>query len=164
MNPFWSFQVIAKVLGNPALMVCALLVFGWIVRTVVGAEIPNWLRVLILGIFAVPMLGAIAWRLIRGGEQGSTDIMITETSASRTIMIGNLPLAHAPTELQRAMETFARMSPVPRPTGRVTGNPADAHAVILEAVPVDQPTPLPAGAKGLSSPQEADSEKPPTNT
>ncbi len=173
MGPLWSARFVAKVLGNPAVMVAAILAFPWLVQIVITPDIPNWLRLLILLLY-VPILLSVGWRLCRGGEQGPTDVVVTEaataTTTSRTIVIGNLPLAHAPTELPRAMETFAQMTPIPRPWGRVKGNPSqaaalvpDSHAALPDNAPVaDEPLAIPPEAKGLATPPEPPREKAPT--
>jgi hypothetical protein len=61
------------------------------------------------------------------------------------------------TVLPSAIKTFSKLAPVPRPAGRVTGNPADASAVVIDAqaglphevLVAEQPLELAAGAEGL---------------
>jgi hypothetical protein len=153
----WNARFVAKVLGMPAVLLGGLGLFVLLVWVVIHGPIQDWLKLLILVFYAIPGLGAIAWRICRGGEQGPTDVVITETPTSRTIAIGNLPLANAPSELPRALRVFERLNPVPRPIGTVHGSPAnpadleeDKQAALPPHTPVaEEPLPVPEGAQGL---------------
>ena len=158
MGPSWNFRFIARVLGNPAVMTAGILSFPWLVGALVYSSAPPWLTLVVSAMYAVPVLGSVAFRLCKGGEQGARDITIHQTMTSRTITIGNVPLANTTTGLERAMDTFAALAPVPRATGIVHGNPAlmanveeNATAALPEHVPVtDKPIGPPEGAQGLS--------------
>src|SRR5262245_15405403 len=125
IGPSWNARFVAKVLGVPAAMVASILAYPWLISVVGVASMPMWLKGITILVYVVLIFGAVAWRLVRGGEQGPTDISIIETPGSRAIYITNVPLAHVPSELPRAMTAFQGLFPMPRPVGRVTGNPAD---------------------------------------
>jgi hypothetical protein len=158
MGPSWNFRFIARVLGNPAVMVAGIVSFPWLVSVLVGSNAPPWLILVICVLYAIPILGGVLFRLCRGGEQGTTDITIHQTMTSRTITIGNVPLASTSTELARSLETFRGLIPIPRASGIVHGNPAvfanveeNPQAALPEYVPVtDTPPAPPEGAQGLS--------------
>src|SRR5438132_6038551 len=155
MGPLWNARFVAKVLGVPAVMLGGIFSFPWLVSTVLSSNAPDWLRASIIAAYALLILGAVGWRMCRGGEQGPTDIVIQETAASRIITVSNVPLASGPAG--QALETFRSLPPVPRPIGIVRGNPSvdsdlvmDAKAALPERVPVaDRPLEVPAKAEGL---------------
>lgn len=157
MGPLWNARFVAKVLGIPAVMLGSIFAFPWLVAVVVSGSIPDWLRALVIMLYALLILAAAGWRLCRGGEQGPTDIVIQETATARTITISNVHLVGGPTG--KALETFAQMPPVPRPIGIVRGSPAaqadlivDARAALPDRVPVaEQPLEAPERAHGLES-------------
>src|SRR5262245_35347468 len=152
----WNVRFVAKVLGMPAVFLGWVGVFGLLTGSVFHAPVLYWLKLLIIVLYAI-LLGALAWRICRGGEQGPTDVVITETATSRTIAIGNLPLANAPSELPRALRVFERLNPVPRPIGTVHGSPAnpadveeDKQATLPPHTPIaEEPLTVPEDAQGL---------------
>jgi hypothetical protein len=160
MGPSWNLRFIARVLGNPAVMVAGIFGFPWLVGVLVYSNAPAWLTLVISGMYAIPVLGGLAYRLCKGGEQGTTDITIHQTMTSRTVTIGNVPLTDSTLGLHRAMETFAGLTPIPKSAfaGVVHGSPAevanlepDAKAALPLHVPVsDQTVAPPEGAQGLS--------------
>src|SRR5438552_3607273 len=100
MTPSINARFIAKVLGVPAVMGVAIVGFVWLTTDIASADIPNWLKVTFVSLYA-PVLIGVSWRLIRGGEQGPTDIVITETAETRTITLSNVPLSSTSSELPR---------------------------------------------------------------
>jgi hypothetical protein len=154
MGPLWNARFVAKVLGIPAVMLGGIFAFPWLAKIVLEADAPDGLKYFIIALFALPVLGAIAFRLCRGGEQGPTDIVIEETPTTRRITATNVHFAGGPTG--RALEAFERMPSVPRPIGRVTGNPSSAADLIVDAMAA-LPERVAVAETPLEVPQEAQS-------
>lgn len=154
-NAQWSARLVATVLGVPAVMAVGLIAFVWLVLGLVRAEAPTWLRLVMFAPFAfVPV--AVSWRLIRGGEQGPTNVEMIQTLAERRMTISNVPLFDVARAVAQVMGAFRR-APLPRPVGRVVGSPAIASAVVPdptatlpEGTPVAEESPaLPEDAAGV---------------
>lgn len=165
MGPSWNARFVAKVLGIPAVMGLGILASVWLVQIVLHADVPDAMKYFVLGLFGLLILVPIAWRMCAGGEQGPTDIVIQETVGGRVITATNVHLAGGPT--REALAAFERMPPVPRPIGRVHGNPAhladvvvDAQAALPAHVRVaEQPIEVPENAQGLAVNPPADEVK-----
>jgi hypothetical protein len=103
-------------------------------------------------IIALP-IAAVAYRICRGGDQGSTDLEITPDG----MFIRNIPLGDVGNIFSRGLRAFARR-PLPTPKGIVKGSPANAEDVLEvndAELPADaevskDPTPLPEGGERLS--------------
>lgn len=111
----------ATVFGNPAVVVAALIAFMFVAYI----SLEFWLKV-----FAFAILGSLiiagAFRLFRGGEQGTTDLQVTPGRLQMT----NIPLSIASAILTQGLHVYQRqLQPLPKPTGVVTGNPAESTGV-----------------------------------
>lgn len=101
---------------------------------------------------------AVCWRVVRGGDQGTTDLEITRDGVRMT----NIRLGVSTLVLQRALGVYLEQQqvqlPMPKPVGVVTGNPSAEDAVIAlssaelpQNVPVaEEPLQIPRDAQGLS--------------
>ena len=120
MLPSLQARLLATVAGNSATVIAALVLCGFMAYL----PLPDWLKlifVLIPG--AIVITGAI--RLLRGGDQGTTDLEVTPDR----ILMTNIPLNSAARLLGQGLDAYQRQ-PLPRPSGVVQGNPADEKNLI----------------------------------
>ncbi len=142
-------RLIARVLGLPAVAVVAIAALIGIGFT----PMESWLKLIAL-LLDGSVLVASAVRIFKGGEQGPTDLEITD--GPRRIAITNIPLSQA-VILSRGLGIYGRR-PMPRPAGVVTGNPAETANVVelaSAALPENtdvarEPLQIPPGAATLS--------------
>jgi len=115
----------------------------------------DWFK-LGMGGIVCPLIWAFAFRLIRGGEQGTTDLEITDTGLSIT----NIPLSVTADVLTRAIKAQQR-KPLPLAAGVIEGNPAvesnlvakpvsaltEGSETVIDAETEDVESPAPDGAQ-----------------
>ena len=124
MIDFLKSRLIARVGGLSVVMLGALAAF------IVYAQIhlDFWLALYGLFVLSCPIF-AVTYRICKGGEQGATDLEITD--GQRRIAIGNIPLGIATAILTRGINLYGRQ-PLPRPSGIVQGNPAEPSVRSLQ--------------------------------
>jgi hypothetical protein len=111
----------ATVFGNPAVVVAALIAFVFVAYS----PLEVWPKVLAFAILGSLIVGG-AFRLFRGGEQGTTDLEVTPGRLQMT----NIPLSIASAILTQGLHVYQRqLQPLPKPLGVVTGNPAESTGV-----------------------------------
>ncbi len=118
-------RVTANLWGNCAIIVtsmAALIALAY-------SPLPWPLLVFCFLILAPIMLGG-AYRIYVGGESGTTDLELGD--GKRRLSISNIPLKVAQEVLTRALRIHSRQ-PLARPSGTVTGNPAERDNVIETA-------------------------------
>lgn len=148
----WSFnaRLAARVWGLPAVAVAAIAASAIIVFAP-GPLSPKVIALIIVGV----VIAALSFRIVKGGEQGTTDLEIVD--GERRITIINIPLGVAQAVLGRGLNVYARR-PLALPAGVIKGVPAQRSSVVElasaglpESVEVaTEPIQVPEGAAGLS--------------
>lgn len=115
-----------------------------------------WLKLVVILLLGIP-IATFALRMIRGTEEGSTDIEYIR--GDTTFRLYGLPQAALLTTIEYVLENLARAPrrPLPRPAGEIRGNPAvDSDLVENATVSLptgveitDTPSPPPVGASGV---------------
>src|SRR5260370_38912779 len=153
MSGFASFSFLSRVPGVYVLGLGALVAL--VLLGVFGTS--DLVSLCGFGIVFIMVL-AIAWRVVRGGDQGTTDVQVTRDG----VQITNIPLNSAAEILRRALGVYIEQHhlplPMPKPVGIVTGNPSEAvavHALPSAELPKDvivaeDVLPIPADAREVS--------------
>jgi hypothetical protein len=147
----FSFNFLGRVQGVYVLGLAAL------IALVLLAFAPASERLLLSGFgIILVMVLAVGWRVVRGGDQGTTDLEVTPGA----LKMSNIPLVVATSVLQRALGVYLEQQhlPIPKPVGTVHGSPAnlanveeDKQAALPPHTPVaDEPLEIPEDARGLS--------------
>ena len=115
-----------------------------------------WLKLVVILLLGIPIV-IFAIRMIRGTEEGSTDIEYVRGDTA--FRLYGLPQAALLTTVAYVLESLAgaRRRPLPRPAGKIKGNPAvdsdlveDATVSVPTGVEItDIPPPLPVGTSGV---------------
>jgi hypothetical protein len=147
MMDFIKSRLIARAAGLPVVMLGALAAFVCFATITLDFSLA-WFGLIIL---SCPILAA-TYRIVKGGDQGTTDLEITD--GQRKIAISNIPLGSAGI-LTRAINLYGRY-PLPRATGVVKegGNPADEKDLI-ELSSDEVSASVEVSGEGLKLPEDA---------
>lgn len=124
-------RIIGRVSGTSVAAIVAIPALGWLA----ALDIHWGLKVFFASLLALPII-AVSWRMIRGTEQGSTDVEVSREG----LKLINIPQASFVQTIQAgltalAVQQYGRLllHALPPPTGRVRGSPARESDLIADS-------------------------------
>ena len=128
MNTELQAKLWGLVRGHSAVVIVAIIAIVF----VAFSGMPDWLKLVFLLVLA-PLICAGAFRMVRGTEEGPTDLVVTADG----IRITNIVPSRLGEVLGSALRAYRR--PLPRPAGTVQGNPAkEADLVATTSAPLPE--------------------------
>ena len=125
-------RIVGRVSGTSVAAIVAIPTLAWLA----GLSIHWGLKVFFGVLTALPIIG-VSWRMIKGTEQGSTDVEVSRDG----LRLLNIPQASFTSTIQAGLMAFAvkqyghlLLHGLPPPTGRVTGSPARESNLVEDSM------------------------------